>query len=72
MLTVSDIIVAIVIALAIRDVVVLGLEWLADTIENRRFVKQLDELIDDIAKSNAKKIHPAGRKRVVKKVAKRK
>jgi len=71
MVTTSDIIIAVLLALVIRDLVGLALEWLADTLEHRRFVKELDELLEEIEERNTRAKHPAGKKRAVKKATKR-
>lgn len=71
MLTTTDIIFAVLIALSLREILVVGLDWLVNTIENRRFRKELDELFEELEEAQARAKHPAGRKRAVKKAVKK-
>jgi hypothetical protein len=72
MLTTTDIVWAVLAALVIRDLVIVALDWLANTLEHRRFIKELDEVLEDIEYNQARQRHPATRKRAVKKTTKRK
>jgi hypothetical protein len=72
MLTTLDIVVAVLAALVIRDLVIVALDWLANTLAQRRFVKELDEVIEEYEYNRARERHPATRKRAVKKTTKRK
>lgn len=72
MLTTSDVVIAVLIALVIRDIVTVGLGWLAHTLTSRRMLKELDELLEDIEVQQARLKHPAGKKRAVKKAVKKK
>lgn len=72
MLTIVDVIIAILTALIIRDLVVVALDWLSNTLANRRFIKELDEIMEEYEYNSAKQRHPATRNRAVKKTVKRK
>jgi hypothetical protein len=72
MLTTLDIVIAILAALVIRDLVVVALDWLSNTLAHRRFVKELDDVLEELEYNQTRQRHPATRKRAVKKTAKRK
>ena len=72
MLTILDIVVAVLAALVIHDLVVVALDWLSNTLAHRKFVKELDEVLEEYEYNRARERHPATRKRAVKKTAKRK
>jgi hypothetical protein len=72
MLTTLDIVIAILAALVIRDLVVVALDWLSNTLAHRRFVKELDDVLEELEYNQTRQRHPATRKRAVKKTAKKK